>query len=45
MCDVYVRDLGSIGQLDLKRPVVKGVEATSDRLKQREAVCVSIDSF
>ena len=27
-----IRDWGSVGQLDLKRPVVKSVEATSDRL-------------
>ena len=29
---MYIRDWGSVGQLDLKRPVVKSVEATSDRL-------------
>ena len=29
---MYIRDRGSIGQLDPKRPVVKSVEATSDRL-------------
>ena len=31
-CDMYIRDRGSAGQLDLKRPVVRSVEATSDRL-------------
>ena len=29
---MYIRDWGSAGQLHLKRPVVKSVEATSDRL-------------
>ena len=29
---MYIRDWGSVGQLDMKRPVVKSVEATSDRL-------------
>ena len=29
---MYIRDWGSAGQLDLTRPVVKSVEATSDRL-------------
>ena len=30
--DMYIRDWGFVGPLDLKRPVVKSIEATADRL-------------
>ena len=43
---MYIRDRGSAGPSDPKRPVVKSVEATYVRpTKQREAACVTIDSY
>ena len=42
LCDVYIRDLGSVGELDLKRPVVKSVEAPSDRLNNGRLRALSL---